>query len=167
MQGHLYLEHIFDVLLREALPNPEAIELKRMGFAQRIDLVLALDLLPQELVETVRALGRLRNRSAHDLDFEITDKEVADLRNITPKPLRDAVQAEEGRPPSPLSFFEIIYALAIQVDVIRQEHAASRDLSRKAQIRCPIPDDHIDPRRRALFVARSILGEVRDGERAC
>ncbi len=32
---------------------------------------------------------------------------------------------------------------------------------------CSAPDDHIDPRRRALFVARSILGEVRDGGRAC
>ena len=28
---------------------------------------------------------------------------------------------------------------------------------------CSIPDDHIDPRRSALFMARSILREVRDG----
>ena len=33
--------------------------------------------------------------------------------------------------------------------------------------RCPIPDDHIDPRRSALFMARSILREVRNGVRAC
>ncbi len=32
---------------------------------------------------------------------------------------------------------------------------------------CSIPDGHIDPRRWALFVARFILGEVRDGGRAC
>ena len=32
---------------------------------------------------------------------------------------------------------------------------------------CLIPDDHIDPRRTALFVARSILGELRDGGRGC
>lgn len=30
-------------------------------------------------------------------------------------------------------------------------------------IRCFIPDHHIDPRRSALFMARSILREVRDG----
>lgn len=28
---------------------------------------------------------------------------------------------------------------------------------------CSIPDDHIDPRRTAFFVARSILAEFRDG----
>lgn len=34
-------------------------------------------------------------------------------------------------------------------------------------LRCSIPDDHIDPRRSALFMARSILREVRDGGRTC
>ncbi len=32
---------------------------------------------------------------------------------------------------------------------------------------CSIPDDHIDPRRSALFMARSILREVRDGDARC
>ena len=32
---------------------------------------------------------------------------------------------------------------------------------------CRVPDDHIAPRRSALFMARSILREVRDGGRAC
>ena len=33
--------------------------------------------------------------------------------------------------------------------------------------KCSIPDDHIDPRRSALFMARSILREVREGVGAC
>jgi hypothetical protein len=33
--------------------------------------------------------------------------------------------------------------------------------------RCSIPDDHINPRRSALFMARSILREVREGMGAC
>jgi type I restriction enzyme S subunit len=35
------------------------------------------------------------------------------------------------------------------------------------RLRCSIPDDHIDPRRSALFMARSILREVREGVGAC
>ena len=38
---------------------------------------------------------------------------------------------------------------------------------RDALFSCSIPDDHIDPRRSALFMARSILNEVRDGRSAC
>ena len=32
---------------------------------------------------------------------------------------------------------------------------------------CAIPDDHIDPRRSAFFMARSILRDIRRGVRAC
>jgi hypothetical protein len=32
---------------------------------------------------------------------------------------------------------------------------------------CSIPDDHISPRRSALFMARSVLRDVRDGVRPC
>jgi hypothetical protein len=32
---------------------------------------------------------------------------------------------------------------------------------------CSIPDDHIAPRRSALFMARSVLNEVRNGRSAC
>ena len=32
---------------------------------------------------------------------------------------------------------------------------------------CSIPDDHIDPRRSAFFMARSVLRDIRDGVRAC
>jgi len=32
---------------------------------------------------------------------------------------------------------------------------------------CSIPDDHIDPRRSALFMARSVLREAQNGDRTC
>jgi hypothetical protein len=34
-------------------------------------------------------------------------------------------------------------------------------------IKCSIPDGHIDPRRSALFMARTILRGVRDGDATC
>ena len=34
-------------------------------------------------------------------------------------------------------------------------------------LRCSIPDDHIDPRRSAFFMARSVLRDIRSGVRAC
>ena len=32
---------------------------------------------------------------------------------------------------------------------------------------CSIPDDHIDPRRFAFFMARSVLRDIRSGVRTC
>jgi hypothetical protein len=64
--------------------------------------------------------------------------------------------------------------------VLAHERAALRsagrdDLARKVRWvseedgdgACSIPDDHIDPRRSGLFMARSILREVREGVGAC
>ena len=36
-----------------------------------------------------------------------------------------------------------------------------------ALVTCSIPDDHIDPRRSALFMARSVLREAQNGDRTC
>ena len=36
-----------------------------------------------------------------------------------------------------------------------------------SKVSCSIPDDHISPLRSALFMARSVLREVRDGTRPC
>ena len=36
-----------------------------------------------------------------------------------------------------------------------------------AEASCSIPDDHISPRRSALFMARSVLRDIRDGVRPC
>lgn len=50
------------------------------------------------------------------------------------------------------------------------ENSSSEDLATVSLDdipRCSIPDDHIDPRRSALFMARSILRDVREGVGAC
>ena len=36
-----------------------------------------------------------------------------------------------------------------------------------AELSCPIPDDHISPRRSAFFMARSVLRDIRSGVRTC
>jgi len=45
--------------------------------------------------------------------------------------------------------------------------AHGEGLHRPLHDHCSIPDDHIDPRRSALFMARSIFGDARDGDRTC
>jgi hypothetical protein len=55
------------------------------------------------------------------------------------------------------------------------ERIAARDPDRQtaeihirvALITCSIPDDHIDPRRSAFFMARSVLRDIRSEVRGC
>ena len=57
-------------------------------------------------------------------------------------------------------------ALAEAVSRLWEESETRERLSLQAR-RCLIPDDHISPRRSALFMARSVLRDIRDGARTC
>ena len=150
VQGHLYFEHVVDRLLREALPNPEEISLRRMGFSQRLDLVHALGLLSKPMISVLRSISGLRNRTAHDLAFEISDEDVANLRNATPKDLIDAVVKQEDRPKRPVNLFEILHVVLVNADIWRQNLEVQRQLTVKSVVRLrtvleKTPDAHYVP----------------------
>ncbi len=135
IQAHLYFEHVVAQILSEALAKPEAISLSRMGFGQRLDLVLAMALLPDELVTPIRRISGLRNKIAHDLKFEVAGRDILDLENCTPLKLRDAMQAEAGREAGPLELHELLTVILLKADLIRQQSAASREIGRKSELR--------------------------------
>lgn len=135
IQAHLYFEHVVSQILADALAKPEAIALSRMGFSQRVDLIVAMALLPDELVTPVRKISGLRNKIAHDLTFEISDNDIRDLENCTPVFLRDAVRAEPGREEGSLSLEELLTVILLKADLLRQQRAAIREINRKSEIR--------------------------------
>lgn len=135
IQAHLYLEHVVAQLLKEALAKPEAISMSRMGFSQRLDLIVAMALLPDELVSPIRKISGLRNKIAHDLTFEIADSDVRDLENCTPVSLRDAVRLETGREAGALDLHELLTVILLKADIIRQHIAARREIGRKSELR--------------------------------
>jgi hypothetical protein len=106
-----------------------------MSFIQKLQLVEAMGLFPMQLIRPIEAINSLRNKVAHDLDFELTNKAVADIRNVTPKSLRDIVMTTEGRPKGPVTFSELMNVLVLQAEVVRQQQAIDRLLVRKGEIR--------------------------------
>jgi hypothetical protein len=65
----------------------------------------------------------LRNKIAHELDFDISDNAVMDLTNCTPKQMRDATMAMASRPIGPLQFHELLRVVLLQAEVFRQKSA--------------------------------------------
>jgi len=116
LQAHLYYDHVITQLLSDALDNPDAVSLNR----------LALNLLPAPLVSTVEAINGLRNKIAHDLNFEISDKDVRDIESCTPKYLRDIAETEDDRKPGPLRFNELLRVVLFQIEVLRQNNVLGR-----------------------------------------
>lgn len=135
LQAHLYYDHVITQVLVDALPNPESINLRRMGFAQKLQLISAMNLLPEELIAPIEVVNGLRNKIAHVLDFEVEDAAVTDLANCTPKKLREIAETEDGRQSGPLMFYELLRIILFQCEVCRQERQIYRVAERKSMLR--------------------------------
>lgn len=133
IQAHLYLDHAITRALSEALANPDAIRLSRMGFAQKLELIEALALLPDELISAATAVNRLRNRVAHELHFELSASDVSDLKNATPKHLRDAIHPKSSKRRK-VALSDLLKVIVIMVDIIRQRHALARVLNEQGAL---------------------------------
>jgi hypothetical protein len=84
IRGHLYLEHVLIQTLQDAFAAPGEIELRRLNFPSKLDLCVALGLLQPEWRRPVLKVNEMRNRMAHRLDTEFTDKDRQDLFDALP-----------------------------------------------------------------------------------
>jgi hypothetical protein len=85
IRSHLYVEHIASLFILDNLPNHASARLPRMTFHQRISLIAAMGLLPKDLTDTIFGLNRIRNKIAHNLDYEINDTDTKDFIKIIPE----------------------------------------------------------------------------------
>lgn len=131
VQCHLYHDHILTLTLAENLPNAGAINLDRMSFANKMDLARALDLAPAQLAAFWKKLNKVRNSIAHDLDYEVTEVEIAGLKAAMPTYVKDAAQDGIWSPKRPLSLQEILILTIFIADRQRQAVAGQRLISRK------------------------------------
>ena len=97
IQAQIYMEFIAERFLEAELPNPKLVELERMSFSARLNLIAALALIPNDFVPAVRKLSGFRNKFAHKLRFEVTEKEVSALRSLIPIGLRKIAEEPDLR----------------------------------------------------------------------
>lgn len=124
IQGHLYADHVLVQFLTAALPKPEKLNIDRLGFAIKVSLCAALDLIDQQQAATLNNINRLRNKFSHDLTYEFSEQDKIDLFN-TFTPLGQTLILETGEPGRKLPLREVPLAhifivLAILVDLGRQ-----------------------------------------------
>jgi len=135
LQAHLYYDHVITQLLTEALVNPDAVNVVRMSFSQKLQFLSALGLLGPDIVSPIEFINGLRNKIAHDLNFEISDNDVRNFANCIPTHLRDIASSEDDREPGPLRFNELLRIVLFQIEVFRQQHAMRRLTEQKGLIR--------------------------------
>lgn len=67
---HLYTEHVINKIMSRKKKNPNKHIHERSSFIVKLDLLYNMDLIPQELYENINKLNTLRNKCAHNLDYD-------------------------------------------------------------------------------------------------
>jgi DNA protecting protein DprA len=102
VRAHIYAEYRLGVLLRKRL-GAESYDDRPL--ADKINLAYSKQVIDADGATTLRALNRLRNAFAHQLDYEITpdrlQKFVSELRGVTVELYEDSFEPEDAQSPTP------------------------------------------------------------------
>ncbi|MBW0001846.1 MAG: hypothetical protein JO216_00025 [Hyphomicrobiales bacterium] len=132
--AHLYFDHIISQMLSEGLAKPDALNLSRMGFFQKLQLVWAVGLLPEELVPPIEALNNLRNKMVHNIDFKLTDRNTAEFVSRVPPRVKKIQERNRAADEWFKRFADALRDLLVHIEIIRQQHVYNRLCERKGAI---------------------------------
>jgi hypothetical protein len=79
LRSHLFIEAKIIEMIKDRLINPNALEFNKITFPLKLQLCASLGLLETKDLAAYRKLNKLRNDTAHRLNFEIEDQYIEDL----------------------------------------------------------------------------------------
>lgn len=74
---HLYLEHIFDLVLKKCWDESNIIINDRSGYSEKLKLLFTRNLINNERYDTLKAINAIRNEFVHS--FNPDDKKIEKL----------------------------------------------------------------------------------------
>jgi hypothetical protein len=129
IRGHLHLEHVLIQTLLDAFVVPDAVQLRRINFPAKVDLCIALGLIPEFWRDAVLKMNEMRNRVAHRLKFEFAESEKVELVKMVPKFLREILLDDAKVAPNELeklAWWRIFYIATLWLDIARQKAKVAR-----------------------------------------
>lgn len=76
LKGHLIIEKILETLISNNLADPKALFQHRLSFDLKLAVAKAMGLLPEKHFAAFKALDRVRNKYAHQGDYQLTLDEL-------------------------------------------------------------------------------------------
>lgn len=85
LKCHLLAEYNLDQILILQVPRGDMIVDGRFQFSEKLTIVEALDVLDKETVDSLRKLNAVRNSCSHELNYEVTDRDLDKIGSVFPE----------------------------------------------------------------------------------
>jgi hypothetical protein len=89
LRGHLYIESEFEKQFHLFLENPEVLDMDRMKFSEKLTWLVALGIMSKENRMPYKLLNDLRNKFAHNIEYQLQDTDIEKIVNTFSKSQRD------------------------------------------------------------------------------
>jgi hypothetical protein len=86
VKAHYSIDELLNIVLLEALPKADAVELKRVSFLLKVDFVIGLGILRSDLRPIFNKINAIRNSFAHNPYWEFSEKDALNTVNILAAP---------------------------------------------------------------------------------
>ncbi|HSR89072.1 MAG TPA: hypothetical protein VLK22_01555 [Candidatus Udaeobacter sp.] len=97
LRFHLLVEYYLDFIITSYLKRGFVITDNNITFSQKLNLVDSFGILPENIIISIKKLNALRNKSAHDIDYQITENDVDSIGRPFGKSYTDFVIRYLGR----------------------------------------------------------------------
>jgi hypothetical protein len=118
----------------EALTEPHELELERLTFPLKLDLAIALGIIPSDIRPLFLKLNKIRNTFAHNSRASFDSPEAQELLGTMPAPHRDSVRDYLAAAQTPRDILRIAFVVAFYQAKGAAEHVRARK-QRLAELR--------------------------------
>jgi len=80
LKAHLFIERLIDSIIEKKLDKPGSLFKNQLSFSLKLDLAHSLGIVPDKVLSPIRALNKIRNKYAHDINYEVTIDELNNLK---------------------------------------------------------------------------------------
>ena len=126
IQAHLFFDHILNRILFESFNTPDGVDLDRMAFSAKNDLAYAIGLIPKYYRDILKGINRTRNKIAHDLNFEVDDRESKKIYDLSSKFERTLIDEQHSENPTEGLLFHSLITFLVTFDLLRQSLETQR-----------------------------------------
>jgi hypothetical protein len=131
IRGHLRTDFLLNTAIEAALDDPDEAGLDGLPFPRKVDLAVAMGIIPKDVAATCKALNRIRNRFAHDPDYQLDAAIASQVRASFPEALRGErypwpTEDETPRLVAKRGFLTAFVTLQQAIEQVRDSKAADR-----------------------------------------
>jgi len=97
LRFHLLIEYYLDLIISNFLKRGFVLVDSNITFSQKINIVDSFGVVPENIIISIKKLNTLRNKSAHDIDYQISEKDVDNIGRPFGKNYTEFAQRYLGR----------------------------------------------------------------------